>query len=671
MSKRAGTIFRTILVWLLAFTCCESASAEEPQTPVHPRITVDLPSFILKDVSIDEVSITLWNADGTVDSTFNEPWQIHGLKLVERNPHTGEDHEVMLPDPVDGTLLLSTDRSSHNRRLYVRDNQISVQPGDEEPVVYAVTLVPGWLSLIPPAIAILLAICLKDVFIALLAGLFGGAVVLAHGDFATSFLRTIDTHILGALTDADHMTIVLFTLFLGSMIGLMSASGGTAALVHSLARVTKTREQGQILTWLMGLVVFFDDYANTLLAGGTMRSVADRLKFSRQKLAFLVDSTAAPIAGLAIISTWVGVEVEYIQTGYDQVFGNDIQWDAYSLFLQSVWYRFYPLLLLLFVFLIAYTGRDFGPMLRAEQIALTTNDHRDNLEASDRRDQNSEVKDNGGRDHFLMWNAIVPVISLIAMISIGLWWTGKAGLDDEQPATLGNILSAADSYTVLLVSSFSASLIAFLCAFVSRSLTVAESGKAWIDGGKSMFTAFVVLVLAWGIATICNAEHLNTASYLVELMQGILAPQWMPAAAFLLAAAVSFATGSSWSTMGLLMPLLIPVTFYLLAEGGDVVPDDPILLATVGAVLAGSIFGDHCSPISDTTVLSSAATGCDHLDHVATQFPYAMVVAGVALLTGYLPAGYGIPVSWLLPLGVVAIVLVVRFVGRHPVDKCL
>ncbi len=239
--------------------------------------------------------------------------------------------------------------------------------------------------------------------------------------------------------------------------------------------------------------------------------------------------------------------------------------------------------------------------------------------------------------------------------------------DPPEPYSFYTILANAESERVLFLSSFAAAAIAVLSAVVSRSLSIGEAIAAWAAGARSMMFAIIILILAWSIATLCDGDHLNTAGFLVELSRGQVSVEWMPMLAFVLASAVSFATGSSFATMGLLMPLLISVSYYLLADLSQADPYHPLMLATIGAVLAGSIFGDHCSPISDTTVLSSAAASCDHLDHVGTQFPYAATVGGVCLLLAYLPLALGFQLVWvLLPLCVAALVVIVRVIGRRP-----
>jgi Na+/H+ antiporter NhaC len=442
------------------------------------------------------------------------------------------------------------------------------------------------------------------------------------------------------LADTWNMQVIIFTLFLGAMVQIMSASGGTNAVVQKLSRVTSTRERGQVLTWFMGLLIFFDDYANTMLVGNAMRPVTDRLKVSREKLAFLIDSTAAPIAGIAIVSTWVGVELGAIKDGLESLnvaekFTNDV-------FIASIPYRFYPIFLIGFVVLIAATGRDYGPMLKAEKDALKG-------DGPDGSDEAATVKESS------IWYAIAPVAVLVGWIAVGF----VRGHSDPD----------FDSVPLLLQASFFAAMTAAVLSVSGKALTLNKAADAWMKGMTEMFPALVVLVLAWGVSSICKVEGLNTAGYIVEQLGDSISPKLMPTVAFVVSGAIAFAVGSSYATMGLLIPLFISLVGAMLASQGvesmEAAVMSNLMLSTVGAILAGSIFGDHCSPISDTTVLSSAGAGCDHLRHVATQLPYALTVGGIAIVFGYLPAGFGMKPVMLLLVGFIACVIAVFAFGRR------
>ncbi|MEX0718402.1 MAG: Na+/H+ antiporter NhaC family protein [Planctomycetaceae bacterium] len=678
---------RAVIAFGLLLAAASCALADAPPLKVPPRYAIEVEGFVLTDVPVRRLVITALDEQGELDPTVDRRIEVRGVRLSERRAaksderHVGVDSDVALPPFVDGVLALETDLAA-GRKVYVTDPVIVVDGDGPQPHGLDVPRTLRWFSLVPPLLAIVLAIWLRNVLAALFAAIWSGAVILARGDFFTGFVTTVDEILVGEITDADHAKVILFTLFLGATVGLMTASGGTHALVSSLARFARKREHGQLMTWALGLVVFFDDYANTLLLGSTMRPVTDRLKISRAKLAFLVDSTAAPVAGLALISTWVGFEVGLIRDAYDDVFAG-ASWDAYSVFLATIPYRFYPVLLIVFVWLIAYTGHDYGPMRRAEVAALADRD-------PSRGPAVGLASESGGTlpepHRPLLRNALVPLATLLVLLLAGLWWSGWVGLAtsnaeraaDGRPevaVTLWSVVGQADSYRVLLLASFLASITAVVSAIASRALTLNQSLEAWTLGAKSMVGAIMILVLAWGVGTVCNAEHLNTAGVLIELSRGMLSPRWMPAIAFLLAAVISFATGSSFSTMGILMPLLIPLTYYLLLDANDAAdPQHQLLLATIGAVLAGAIFGDHCSPISDTTVLSSAASECDHLEHVATQMPYALTVGAAALFLGYIPAGFGYSPILMSSLAMLLLYLIVQFIGRPadwkpPVDE--
>jgi Na+/H+ antiporter NhaC len=503
---------------------------------------------------------------------------------------------------------------------------------------------PSVLSLLPPMVAIILAVWWRNVLPALFAGIWTGATLLENGRPDLGLLRLIDTHLLEQLAsfsddgsiDYSHLTIILFTLFLGAMIGVMSASGGSAAVVNRIAQIIKNRQQGQTLTWLTGLVVFFDDYANTILIGSTMRPVTDRLKISREKLAFLIDATAAPVAGLAVISTWAGFEVGLIEEGFSGI-GQEV--DGWQLFVETIPYRFYPVTMLIFVAAISWTGRDYGPMHEAETDAVNAQD-----------EEQSPVSDTSKTETQLMRHAIIPLVVLLVTVAVGI----------------SNDMN--NSSSVLLVASFLASIVAVFSSVSTRTLSIQQAADAWIDGIKSMIPACVILVMAWMIGAVCDETHLNTAGFLVSTIGETINPAWLPGIAFLMAAGVSFATGSSWATMTLLIPVFTSMSWKLLgSDTGGV--HDPVLLGTIGSVLAGAIFGDHCSPISDTTVLSSAASQCDHIKHVSTQFPYALTVGGTSLFLGCLPIGYGMNVWICLAIQIATLIAVILFFGRHPGAK--
>ncbi|MCG8462952.1 MAG: hypothetical protein MI919_42245 [Holophagales bacterium] len=508
-------------------------------------------------------------------------------------------------------------------------------------------LLPGWLSVLPPILAIALALVFRDVLIALFLGVFGGAFILAGWNPFAAFANTIDTFIVGSLVDSDHISIIVFTCCLGGMVGLVTKSGGTHGIVRMLAPYATSRRRGQLSTWAMGLTIFFDDYANTLIVGPTMRPITDRLRISREKLAYLVDSTAAPVVCLFPISTWVGFEIGLIGSAFESL---GLEADAYTTFVASIPYRFYPLFALLMVFMIALSGVDFGPMRAAERRARK----RGLLLAEGAKpiaDYSSSEVEPPEEAPKLASNALVPIATVMVMTVLGLWITGVQGAassglergDLPFGEWLRVLLAEADSYKALLWASLTGMTVAFALAVGRRILKVAEAAAALVAGMKAMFLALLVLTLAWSLAAVC--QELDTAQFLVGIAQKGLPAALLPALTFVLAAAVAFATGSSWGTMGILTPLVIPIAHQLLT-GSGIGPGDSVysgvLLGTIASVLSGSVWGDHCSPISDTTILSSMASGCDHIAHVRTQLPYALLVAGVAVSIGSIPSALGL-----------------------------
>ena len=534
----------------------------------------------------------------------------------------------------------------------------------------------GWLSLLPPLVAIFLAIATGRIVVSLLLGVFVGALISAGGDPLIAVAAAMETHLWPALADPDHLRVFAFTLLMGAMVGVMHRSGGMHGLVDRLLRWVTSRRRAHLTTWILGLVIFFDDYANTLLLGGTLRPMTDRLRISREKLAYLVDSTAAPVAGLALVSTWVAGEVGYIQAGLDQVGSAADHLDAFSMLVATLPYRFYVLWALVFVALVGWMGRDFGPMLSAERRALARRKVTANGDEAEDDELQGPDADQPRRWHL----AVVPVVVLVTMIGWLLYLTGAQGLESakgqgfsellaesEKPVDVWiALLDKSDSYLALVYGSLTSLLVVAGLAVSERILSITEVRRSAWAGAQAMMPALLVLLLAWSLSDTTGSENLQTAEYLGGLIGPWLDVALMPTVVFLLAAGVAFSTGTSWGTMGILMPLAIEVTAGMLETAGhELAAGDPIFAGTVGGVLAGAIFGDHCSPISDTTVLSSRASGCDHVAHVRTQLPYALLVAAVSVVCGTLPVAYGWPVGWSLVLGTVALVVLLRVLGKR------
>lgn len=531
-----------------------------------------------------------------------------------------------------------------------------------------VPVLSGPLSLLPAALAIALALVTRQVLLSLLGGIILGAGLL-HRSALEAFPRALDV-IVDVAADTDHMKIIIFTLTMGGLVGLITANGGTGGVIEVLAGRARTVRTGSIATWLMGLVVFFDDYASSLIIGTTMRPVTDRLRISREKLSYMVDSTAAPIASLALISTWIGYEVSVLG---DALKSAGIARDAYEVFLSGLSSRFYQIYALAFVFIVAWLGRDFGPMLAAERRArhqgLVLREGAEPLMDATLLEDRARLKDRPPR----AWLALLPLVMMIGVVISVLVGTGieSAGADPEgyRAATergatgwLGFVLSNAASYDALVYGGAAGSALALAAALAAGALTLKEGLDAFVRGLQAMLLAVVVLCFAWAIGQVM--DDLSAGPYVAELV-GRSVPGWsLSTIAFLLAAVMAFATGTSWGTMAILFPVVIPVV----ALHSDTSGFETILLGTSSAVLAGAVFGDHCSPISDTTVLSSIASAADLLDHTRTQAPYALLCAAAAIVFGYLPYGWGVPAPALIFGGLAGLALFLRFVGRRPED---
>ena len=518
---------------------------------------------------------------------------------------------------------------------------------------------PLWMSILPPLVAIVMALLIKEVISSLFVGILTGTFLMAlYGGASPAsalgggLLRVVDTYVVGSLFDADHVTIIVFTLLIGGMVRIITANGGMQGVVNWLSKRAKGPRSGQLMTFCMDLCIFFDDYSNTLVVGNTMRPIADKLKVSREKLAYIVDSTSAPVVAVAFVTTWIGAELSYISDGIKAI-GLDAS--AYSVFFHSLAYSFYPFLTLGFVLMVIFSGRDFGPMLKAECKARQVSSME--MEMTERVSRPAHIID-----------ALVPLLVLIFGTIIGLMatgydasvWQAGTGFFSKLSATIG----AADSYKALLWASLLSLLTAIVVTLLRGSLTFAKVMEEMVEGFKSMFNAVLILTMAWSIALVTKDMH--TAEFVSQLLvQWSLSPVLVPVLTFVLAALIGFSTGTSWGTMVILYPLILPASWLLCQEQGlSVDATMPLFYNVVASVLAGAVMGDHCSPISDTTIMSSLASSCNHLQHVATQMPYALTVGAVALLIGVLPTALGLP-SWAAFLmGFVVLGLIVRLVGK-------
>jgi len=545
-----------------------------------------------------------------------------------------------------------------------------------------VRVIHGLVTLLPPLVAIGLALAFRQVLAALFISVWLGAFIFYEWNPIAAFARSVDAYIIPAMADYDQAAMLIFIIFMGGLIGMIAKSGGIQGIVDIIARRATSARSGQVSTFIMGMFVFFDDYANTIIVGTTMRPITDRLKISREKLSYIVDSTAAPLASIVPVSTWIGYEVGLIGSALEGIGADE---NAYMLFLESVLFRFYPIFALALVFIVAMTGRDFGPMARAEKRAREESKPlRDGAIPMASLDQRDMSPPEGKPRRW--YNAIVPLAAMVAITFVGLWAHGKASLGPAGYAevieksgqfgglwmgiyVLGQVYSEASANIVLAWSSLAGCVIAAVMIVGQRILGLGECMQAWLRGVEGMVIAVVVLLLAWSLGAVM--KDLHTAEYLTISLSGALSPKLLPALTFLIASGISFATGTSYGTMAILIPLAIPVANRLGLDAGLIAGGPELHLVLVGvvsSVLAGAVFGDHCSPISDTTIMSSMASSADHVDHVKTQLPYALLAGGLGILIGDIPTAYGLSPLVSIVLGLGAMVGFLYLFGKRAGD---
>ena len=528
-------------------------------------------------------------------------------------------------------------------------------------------------GLFPPLCAISVAMLTGRLILGLCSALVGAAIIALPADtaFFDAVFGVAHAAIVGyvwtPLSDSFQLYILAFTASLIGMVRVISVAGGTLGIAERLARSARGKRTARLSTWLLGMAIFFDDYANTLVVGTTMRPVFDRFRISREKLAYLVDSTAAPVAGIALISTWIGYEVGLFEDAMVSI-GTDIS--GYELFFRALPSRFYCLFALVFVGASLLLQRDFGPMLTAERRAATTGEvSRPGAQTmAGNEDRGLEVPAGIAGDWRIAATPVaLVVLGVLAGMQLDAWSVAdviearaRDGFFSQRYWTM--VFSNANGARVMFLSAMAGSLLAFGLAVSRRDsdghlpIGPLHAVRAWAGGITGFGRALIILVLAWAIKEACGA--VGTSDYLVAALGDSLPAAALPVLVFLLASVVAFSIGTSWTTMAILLPTTIPLAHSL---GGM-----PIAVLVAAAVLDGAIFGDHCSPISDTTVLSSVASGCDHLDHVKTQFPYALATMAVAALVGYVGTALLWP-AWVgLLIGTGVICAILLFLGKDP-----
>ncbi len=525
----------------------------------------------------------------------------------------------------------------------------------------------AWYSVVPPLLAVALALATHRLLLSLAIGVVAGGFLAAVparpaavGAWAHGAVNA-PRYVWSVITDPFNLQILAFVALVLAMITVLLVAGGLQGIVNWLARFARGPRSTQVITALMGLAIFIDDYANTMIVGSSMRPMSDRHGVSREKLAFLVDATSAPIAGVAVVSTWIGYEVGlFSQVGESLA----IPKSGYAMFFDALAFRFYCFMMILFVLTNAITGRDYGSMRKAQWRVASTGQ----VAAPDAKPLTSQTLSaarptEGAR--IRARTAVIPLAGLFAFLLTALWFDGggpdlaaAGGHHALSLTTWRTVLGQAENNVLILAVAAAFSLvIAAISALAIAGLRTWTIGKAILAGLRGSLLPMTILVMAWSLKAACDG--LSTGIFLVDAVGEVVSPVWFPALVFILAGLTAFATGTSWGTMAILIPTAIPIAFRLDGDAYGLVT-----MMSLGAVLDGAILGDHCSPISDTTIMSSIASSCDHIHHVATQLPYSLTVGALALTCGYLPAALGVP-SWAGLLLAAAVILALHVTLRR------
>ena len=639
------------------------------------NLKIEAPEYVIGD-QFTEIKFEALNSKGYPDST------VHGKRNIKIN---GENSVI---DFTYGQAF-STFQVSKTQSLSIEVPESQIKAS------LKIRWLPPWLSIIPPLMAILLALITKEVIISLFVSIFFGVLTLKGFELSNiipALVTVIDTYILNSLNDTQHLSVIIFSFLIGGMVSLISQNGGMKGIVNRLSGFAHSSRSSQLTTFFMSLGIFYDNYANTLIVGNTMRPVTDKYKVSREKLAFIVHGTAASVTSIAFVTTWIGAELGYIN---DAISNLGIEERAYSLFLKSLQFAFYPVLMLFFIFFLIFLKKDYGPMNRAEVERRNAGVINENQDTKEKEEIEEDIKllkpQEEGKQRWL--NAFIPVMTVIIIAFAGLVITGAKNsyeqllhsgikihhysfsevwdnlhvLHKDRSGNffhkIGVLISNSDFYIPLLWSSFAGVSCAIILTVLQKRNKIRVVMESMVHGFRMVLSAVIILVFAWALAEV--VEDLHTSDYISTLISSrFIFPKLLPAIIFILAGLFSFATGSVWGTMAILYPLLLPVTWILCINTGlDLDSSQNVLYAVTAAIITGSAFGNHCSPISDTTIVSSISSDCDHVTHIKTQLPYALTVAGISfLLFLFALAGLHWALNYLL--GIALIFLIVKYLGK-------
>ena len=516
--------------------------------------------------------------------------------------------------------------------LLVAMMSMTVFAADAEAVELPKMFATPW-ALVPPLVAIVLALITKEVYSSLFIGILVGGLFYSGFSFEGTVLHIYNNGFLAALTDGYNMGILIFLVILGAMVCLMNRAGGSAAFGAWASKHIKSRVGAQLATIALGVLIFIDDYFNCLTVGSVMRPVTDKHNVSRAKLSYLIDATAAPICIIAPISSWAAAVASCVEGD-----------NGFELFIKAIPYNFYALLTILMMIVLVVTKVDYGPMKKHELNALqgdlyTTEDRPYDNASSEYVNAKGKVID-----------LVIPIISLIVCCVIGMIYTGGFFSGEDFITAFSN----CDASVGLALGSFFGLVITIILYLVRRVLTFTDCMRCIPDGFKAMVPAILILTFAWTLKGM--TDSLGAKEFVEAAVKGFAGDlmAFLPAIIFLIGCGLAFATGTSWGTFGILIPIVVAVF-------GESNPE--LMIIGISACMAGAVCGDHCSPISDTTIMASAGGQCNHVNHVSTQLPYAITVAAVSFVT-YIVAGFT-QSAWIsLPVGAVLMVVTVLVLGK-------
>ncbi|KAG2767906.1 hypothetical protein PC129_g1201 [Phytophthora cactorum] len=527
----------------------------------------------------------------------------------------------------------------------------------------SVVVSPGWVSLLPPLVTLVMSAVLGQVTVSLLVGIWCGAIIVSNGDPFTAFLRTFDQYWVNAFTVDDHAGVLLFTIVLGGTIGVVQKGGGGHGLALVAKKFMTSSLRMQLSTWLLCLVIFFDDYSCILIVGSSLRQVLSQTGVSREKFAAIIHTVGVCLPSMSPVSAWIGVEIGYVAA---QLRDLKLDWDPFVTCLSCLHYRFFPILFIAFIFITIICEKDFGPMVQFEKDAAASPINDGSMTPVFPGPMDSPKPELAPLEPDttkpLRWqNAVVPFLTIVVLTFVGMIFDGFNSLYTQDPNGSFGILDAlshCDSVSSLIRASAAGWVLSVTLLLLQRIITLNEATKAWMEGVKDILDPTLILTLAWALGSVIG--EISTAPYIASVVGDSVPKQFLPAIACLLCYLVSFAVGSAFGTMAIMFPIIAPLSWSI--SGGDA----ENLRQCFGSILGGSVFGNTCSPIADTSILASLSAHVPLENHVRSILPYAVLVAVVSVVGGSLPIGLKI-CSTFTAFGIclAVLLLVVFFCGTR------